>query len=81
VPTWGEFEAGAPELAAAGRRLIHSRGDGEALLATVRDGQEPRIHPINVGIVGEHLYLFNRVSVRPPTDRASFCAHLSRRGF
>lgn len=56
--TWGEFEAAAPELAAAGRRLIHIRGDGEAFLATVRDGQEPRIHPINVGIIGEHLYAF-----------------------
>ena len=58
MPTWGEFEAAAPGLAAAGRRLIYSRGDGEALLATVRDGQEPRIHPINVGIVGERLYAF-----------------------
>lgn len=56
--TWGEFEAAAPNLAAAGRRLIYSRGDGEALLATVRDAEEPRIHPINVGIIGGHLYAF-----------------------
>lgn len=28
MPTWGEFEAAAPERAAAGRRLIYSRGDG-----------------------------------------------------
>jgi pyridoxamine 5'-phosphate oxidase-like protein len=58
VPTWGEFEAAAPDLAAAGRRLIYSRGDGEALLATVRSDGVPRIHPINVGIIGEHLYAF-----------------------
>ena len=58
MPTWGQFEAAAPEMAAAGRRLIYSRGDGEALLATVRDDLEPRIHPINVGIVGPHLYAF-----------------------
>lgn len=58
MPTWGEFEAAAPELAAAGRRLIYSRGNGEALLATVRDDEEPRIHPINVAIIGPHLYAF-----------------------
>jgi hypothetical protein len=56
--TWGVFESAAPDLAAAGRRLIHGRGDGEALLATVRRGDEPRIHPINVAVVGDRLYAF-----------------------
>jgi hypothetical protein len=54
----GRIRSRRARTAAAGRRLIYSRGDGEALLATVRDVQEPRIHPINVGIIGEHLYAF-----------------------
>lgn len=56
--TWAAFEEEAPELAAEGRRLMYSRGDGEALLATVRGGGLPRIHPVNVGIIGEGLYTF-----------------------
>ncbi|MGH2488250.1 MAG: pyridoxamine 5'-phosphate oxidase family protein [Candidatus Limnocylindria bacterium] len=56
--SWAAFEAEAPELAAEGRRLIYSRGDGEALLATVRGDGLPRIHPVNVGIVGEGLFTF-----------------------
>ena len=58
VVTWDEFSAVAPDMAAEGRRLLYSRGDGEALLATVREEDPPRIHPINVGIVGERLYAF-----------------------
>lgn len=56
--TWANFEAAAPELAAAGRRLLYQGGDGEALLATVRGDALPRIHPVSVGIVGEGLYVF-----------------------
>jgi hypothetical protein len=56
--TWAEFEAAVPEMAAEGRRLLYARGDGEALLATVRDDEPPRIHPINVGIVERALYAF-----------------------
>ena len=37
--SWSAFEASAPELAAAGRRLIYRREIGEALLATVRDDE------------------------------------------
>lgn len=58
IPTWADFEAAAADMAADGRRLIYARGDGEALLATVRDGDAPRIHPINVGIVESRLYAF-----------------------
>jgi dipeptidyl aminopeptidase/acylaminoacyl peptidase len=58
LTTWAEFSAAAPEMAAEGRRQLYRRGDGEALLATVREGDPPRIHPINVGIVGERLYAF-----------------------
>jgi hypothetical protein len=55
---WGAFAADAPTLAAAGRRLLYGGGEGEAFLATVRDGEPPRIHPVNIGIVGEGLYAF-----------------------
>jgi hypothetical protein len=56
--TWAEFAAAAPDIAAEGRRLIYARGDGEALLATVRGDDLPRIHPINVAIVDGRLYAF-----------------------
>ena len=56
--TWAEFAAAVPELAAEGRRLLYSRGDGEALLSTVRGDGLPRIHPVNVGIIGDGLYTF-----------------------
>jgi hypothetical protein len=58
VVTWAEFACAAPEIASEGRRLIYARGDGEALLATVRGDDPPRIHPINVAIVDERLYAF-----------------------
>jgi len=56
--TWAEFQAAAPDLAAAGRRLIYRGDHGEALLATVRADEPPRIHPISVGIVDDRLYAF-----------------------
>lgn len=56
--TWAEFATGAPEIAAEGRRLIYARGDGEALLATVRGDEAPRIHPVNVAILDGRLYAF-----------------------
>jgi hypothetical protein len=58
VAAWSEFEAGAPELAAEGRRLLYARGDGEALLVTVRGDDLPRVHPVNVGVVDGGLYVF-----------------------
>jgi hypothetical protein len=58
VVTWAEFSAAAPDMAAEGRRLLYSRRDGQAMLATVREDAPPRIHPINVGIVGGRLYAF-----------------------
>jgi hypothetical protein len=58
VVRWTEFEAAAPELAAEGRRLLYARGDGEALLVTVRGAELPRVHPINVGVVDDGLYAF-----------------------
>jgi hypothetical protein len=58
VVRWAEFETEAPEIAAEGRRLLYARGDGEALLVTVRGAELPRIHPINVGVVEGGLYAF-----------------------
>ena len=56
--TWAEFAGAAPEIASEGRRLIGATEDGKALLATVRDDDLPRIHPITVAIVDERLYAF-----------------------
>jgi hypothetical protein len=64
VTTWAEFEAAAPALAARGRELLHRGDAGEALLATVRDDEPPRIHPINVAIVDGHLYAFILASAK-----------------
>lgn len=58
MATWATFEAAAPDLAAEARRLLYQRGDGEALLATIRGEGLPRIHPINVGVVAGGLYAF-----------------------
>ena len=56
--SWSEFEASARELADAGRRLIYRRQIGEALLATVRDDEPPRINPIYVAIQDGRLLAF-----------------------
>jgi hypothetical protein len=56
--TWNDFAAAAPELAEAGRRLIYRTETGEALLATVRGDEPPRIHPIYVALHDGRLYAF-----------------------
>jgi hypothetical protein len=56
--TWSELEAAALDIATEGRRLLYARGDGEALLATVRGDDPPRIHPINAGVIDGRLYAF-----------------------
>ncbi len=56
--TWDEFAAAAPEIAATGRRLIERTGIGEALLATVRADDPPRINPVYVAVVGGRLVSF-----------------------
>jgi hypothetical protein len=58
MSSWADFAAAAPDIAAAGRRLILARGDGEAILATVRGADLPRVHPVNVAIVAGRLYAF-----------------------
>jgi hypothetical protein len=58
MATWGELAAAAPDLAAKGQALLYRTGSGEALLATVRGDDPPRIHPIAIGIVDGGLYAF-----------------------
>jgi hypothetical protein len=58
MATWAEFESDAPELAAKGRELLYRSGAGEALFVTIRGDGLPRAHPVNVGVVGGHLYAF-----------------------
>jgi hypothetical protein len=48
----------APDLAEKGRALFYRTGAGEALLATVREDDPPRVHPIAVAVNGSGLYAF-----------------------
>lgn len=48
---WKEFEAAAPEIAAAGKKLLYQRAIGLAFLATLRKDGAPRLHPIYPTIV------------------------------
>jgi hypothetical protein len=56
--SWAELETAAPEITAVGRSLFYARGEGEAILATIRGDGLPRIHPVNVGLVDGRLYTF-----------------------
>ena len=67
---WADFATAAPELAAKGRSLFERRGDGEALLASVRGDLPPRIHPINVAIVDGRLLAFVIVGSAKVADLA-----------
>jgi hypothetical protein len=58
MASWATFEAEAPELAAAGRRLLWIPGVGFGYLATTRADGGPRLHPINVVIHGGALLAF-----------------------
>src|SRR5881296_2978969 len=63
MAAWSEFTVAAPELAAAGWKLLAAQAagesDGDGFLATVRGAElAPRIHPVSVGLVDGHLYTF-----------------------
>jgi len=45
MASWGEFEADAPDTAAAGRKLLYQFRVGLGYLATVRTDGGPRVHP------------------------------------
>lgn len=57
MSTWDEFAAAAPELAAAGRKLIFQYGPGLVFLATIRPDGGPRLHPVCANIVDGELHL------------------------
>jgi len=58
MATWAQFERANPDLAAEARRLLYRSGTGEALLATVRGDDPPRLHPIWVAVADGGLYAF-----------------------
>lgn len=58
VNEWARFESEAPEIAAAGRRLLSADGTGIAFLATVRKDGGPRVHPVMPILAGDALYVF-----------------------
>jgi hypothetical protein len=58
MATWAEFAERAPDLAEKARALLYRTGDGEALLATVRGAEPPRIHPIVAEVRDRGLHAF-----------------------
>jgi hypothetical protein len=58
MATWAEFEADAPGLAQAGRRLLYQHGPGLGYLATVRADGAPRVHPVCPHIADGRLWVF-----------------------
>ena len=55
---WDTFARAEPDMAEKGLALLHQRGDGEGLLATVAENGTPRIHPLNVGVRDGRLLVF-----------------------
>lgn len=58
MATWAEFEAAAPQMAAAGWGLLSHPGFGFGYLATVRRDGGPRLHPINPILAAGRLTAF-----------------------
>jgi hypothetical protein len=58
MASWAEFASRAPAMSEAGRSLLFRGGEGDALLATVRSGESPRIHPISIEVVDGALCAF-----------------------
>jgi hypothetical protein len=54
--SWAEFASSAPEIEAAGRRLLSA--SQVAFLATVSREGRPRVHPFCPAIVDGHLFGF-----------------------
>ncbi len=53
---WKKFEEGAPQIAAAGKKMLYQFGVGLAFLATVRKDGAPRLHPICPTVFDGALY-------------------------
>jgi hypothetical protein len=58
MATWGEFDASAPEMAAAGRRLLYQGDVAYGFLATVRKDGGPRVHPVCPLLALGRLWVF-----------------------
>ncbi|MDY7086177.1 MAG: pyridoxamine 5'-phosphate oxidase family protein [Actinomycetota bacterium] len=58
MPSWSDFLAAEPTLAAGIRALLQQYGPGLAYLATVRADGSPRVHPVSPVITDEGLYCF-----------------------
>jgi hypothetical protein len=75
VPSWGEFEADAPALAAFGAERLTAAA---AYLATVRRAGTPRVHPVAPIIGGGRLFLFMEPTspkVHDLRERGSYALH------
>jgi hypothetical protein len=57
MATWADLERQAPEIAAAGRKLLYQFGPGLVFLATVRPDGGPRLHPVCANVVDGELCL------------------------
>ena len=57
LATWSQFEAEAPELAAAGHELLPQFGLGLAFIATIRADGGPRLHPVCVIVTDGGLFV------------------------
>ena len=55
VPSWGDLEHAAPELAVFGGKRLTSV---PAYLATLRGAATPRVHPVSPIIGSGHLFVF-----------------------
>ena len=58
MATWEDLERMAPEMAAAGRKLLYQYEQPLAYLATIRKDGGPRIHPFCPTIVAGSIYAF-----------------------
>lgn len=58
MTSWADFERGAPEMAAAGRRrLVGEDGVAIGFLATTSPAGVPHLSPVCPIFCGDHLYL------------------------
>jgi len=76
LASWAEFAAATPDVAAKGAAHL-DRAAGAALLATVRSDAPPRIHPVTVAIVDDHLYVvvLEGAKLRDLSEDGRFALH------
>jgi hypothetical protein len=58
MATWEEMRSGAPNMTAAGERILHANGEGLAFLGTVRRDGGPRMHLVLPVLASGRLYVF-----------------------